>query len=265
MEEDLLSVVREVAADYYHVYGELGREGADFWYLAKTRSDGKLVALRLGKTGTGPAGKPDYELEVARELDSHVSVGYGECHACRAPLRRWARFCTSCGTDLSAGGQNPSSPAARHALLEQVKHAAEGTYDVIGEMPWAGGGGVVYFAIEKRSQRLVRLRLNADEQGGGELAETRVLLPLSQRLAASYVTGESDPSIARVLNTPAPASASASAPPLRPPAGQPERRREPPSPKVTVGGFEVDAATAIKVLGGLVLLLILLQLLQLIF
>ena len=187
---DLLGTVRDAATPHYHVYGELGRESVDdIWYLGKEHASEKLVALRLHRIGTLPDGGPDYDLEIAHELDGSVAVGQAQCHHCGAELRRWARFCTQCGGDLSTSTENPSSPGARAALLAEVKSAAAGVYDVLGEMPWAGGVGTVYFAVEKASGRLVRLRLM--QQGEGfELGETRVAMPFAEQLTASYVTGE---------------------------------------------------------------------------
>lgn len=194
--DELLRTVQEAASEFYHVYGELGRESADdVWYLGKDRSTARLVALRLRRVGVGPDGKPDYDLSAAQELDGSVSVGAGDCVACRKPLRRWARYCTHCGADLAVKGENPSSPGARAALLAEVRAAAQGVYDVLGEMPWGGGGGMVYFAVEKATQRLVRLRLRPDDEGF-QLGETRVMMPLGDRLAASYVTHEHTPVLA---------------------------------------------------------------------
>lgn len=260
--DELLRTVQEAASEYYHVYGELGRESAnDVWYLGKDRGTGRLVALRLRRSGTGPDGKPDYDLDVARELDASVSAGAGNCHACGHQLRRWARFCTNCGVDLAAGGDNPSSPGARAALLEEVRAAAQGVYDVLGEMPWGGGGGVVYFAIEKASQRLVRLRLRQDTEGF-ELGETRVVMPLGERLAASYVTQEQRPAMssretARPQFAPEelagarPAAQREPASIFAEPAAEPPRRAGArPSGTVRLGGRDVEAVALLKVVAA---------------
>jgi hypothetical protein len=267
--DELLRTVREAASEYYHVYGELGRESDDeVWYLAKDRSSAKLVALRLRRAGTGPDGKPDYDLSVARELDASVAVGAGDCPACHKQIRRWARFCTNCGVDLAAEGQNPSSPGERAVLLEEVRAAAQGVYEVLGEMPWGGGGGVVYFAIEKATQRLMRLRLKQDT-GGFELGETRVLMPLGERLAASYVTQEHHAAIpSREVQDPrfTPEELEAGRRAAREAAA--EQRSifaEPPRPEpvqvypprpqpvlVRIGGKDYDAVTLLKVMAGVV-------------
>ena len=181
--DELLQTVRDAAAGEFEVYGELGREGPDnIWYLARGVTDRKLVALRLHSVPTAPGAKPEYDLEVAQELNATVAVGLGECLKCKTPIRRWMRFCTQCGVDLGLGGQLPTSAGERSVLLEEVRVAAASDYDVLGEMPWTGGG-IVYFALEKGSQRLVWLRLKALE-GGYELGVTRALLPLTERISA---------------------------------------------------------------------------------
>lgn len=257
-----LELVRQVASEFYEVFGELGREGdEDVWYLARGHDDGKLVALKLHRTGQGPDGKPAYDLEVAQELDSQVSVGSEVCPACNATLRRWARFCTNCGVDLTeAGGGTPSSPPAREALLEQVKGASAGVYDVIGEMPWAGGAGHVYFALEKATKRLVRLRLRSDAGGGRHLAETQVFLPIAERVAATYVTSIFEKPMLSA-DHPLPAD-----PPARPSVSvsRPTGRRPAPA-FVVIFGRELPAMLVIRVLAGAVALLLFLQLLQLLF
>lgn len=115
------------------------------------------------------------------------------CPRCGAALRAWARFCGKCGADVSSAAAVPADPAGRAELLEQVREAAGEVYRVLGEMPWAGGGGLVYFALEKESGRLVRLRLQASTEGMA-LGETRMAVPL-ERLAADYVSEVSLPPV----------------------------------------------------------------------
>ncbi|MDX2057797.1 MAG: hypothetical protein SFV24_08325 [Gemmatimonadales bacterium] len=246
--DPFLSIVREVASEYYHVYGELGREGEeDFWYLGRDLSSQKLVALRLRRTGVGADGDPDYDLEVAEQLDASVGGGFGDCRSCGKSLRRWVRFCTHCGADVAAGGQVPSSDDSAAALFEQVRAAAQGAYEVLGEMPWGDGGGQVYFAIELDTRRLVRLRLRSDDTGGGELAETALAMPLPKRLSAAYVTGRLPPESLDRLPT----------------RGQPEIRSALATGPISIGGRPVDPMTLVKVLVGIVVILIILQVVQL--
>lgn len=193
--DDLLQTVRAAADEFYEVYGELGRESAsDIWYLARDRATKTLVALRLRLTGTDSTGKPDYELDVEKELSSTVAVGFGDCPSCSSPIRRWAKFCTQCGKNLGLGTKVPTSPGERAALAEEVRLAAAAEYDVLGEMPWDNGAGIVYFAIQKSNGRLVRLRLKEDEAEGLVLKETRGILPFAERFSAAYLTQSgSDP------------------------------------------------------------------------
>lgn len=258
--DEFLQLVREVAAGAYEVFGELGRESeADIWYLARDRQTRKLVALRLKREGIGADQKPEYSLDVARELDKSVSVGAGECRQCGANLRRWARFCTQCGADLTDGGKAPTSPQAREQILLEVRAAAAEYYDVLGEMPWADGAGTVYFAIEKSSGRLVRLRLREDAEGSS-LGETRVMMELEERVQASYVTNVGSPR-APVSTPPAskgPTFPEANRPSLRSPGQHSPGIRPASSSPAT---RERRLTIAVYVLAGLVLFLLLKNLL----
>jgi len=258
--DEFLQLVRDVAAGDYEVFGELGRESdADIWYLARDRQTRKLVALRLKREGIGADQKPEYSLDVARELDKSVSIGAGECRYCGANLRRWARFCTQCGADLTDGGKTPTSPQAREQILLEVRAAAAEYYDVLGEMPWADGAGTVYFAIEKSSGRLVRLRLRQDAEGSS-LGETRVMMELEERVQASYVTNvgsaPAQVSVPPASNAPISSAANRSAPPS--PVQRSPRVRPAPSSPVT---REQRLTIAVYVLAALVLFLLLRDLL----
>lgn len=261
--DEFLALVRQVAAEYYHVFGELGREGdEDIWYLARAHGSPSLVALKLHRGDPGADGKPAYDLEVAEELDGQVSVGSEACPGCGTALRRWARFCTHCGVDLTeaAGGDGAASTPARQALLEQVRRAGAGVYEVIGEMAWAGGAGHVYFALEKATERLVRLRLRTEDGGGGELVETGRVLPGAGRVAATYVTSIFESPLAPA--NPVPLTEATSSPPMV--AGiEPGPASGPVT--VVIFGRVVDAMRAIKALAAAVVALVVLQLLQWIF
>jgi hypothetical protein len=207
--DDLLEAVRQKAADEgYTVYGELGREhDADVWYLARERASGKLVAMRLHTEQVGPGGHKDYALEVANELNGSVSVGLAECPSCHTPVRRWGRFCTRCGANLADSGQ-ALSPGERQDLLERVRKEAADLYEILGEMPWSGGGAV-FFALERATGRLVRLRIKS-EGGADVLGETRALMPLVERVNAGYLTSiqpavpPEPPSVLRAAAPPSP-------------------------------------------------------------
>lgn len=203
---DLLEVVRKVAREY-QVFGELGRKSdADVWFLARKGTDEGLVALRLLARGTDQWGDPKYEVEMAKEVGAAVAAGQTACDACGASLRTFARFCGHCGADQAKGvkGGTPSV-ADRKLLLAEVREAASELYDVLGEMPWAGGEGVVYFALNRANGELVRLRLR-EADAGMELGETRV-------------GGSSVGAVTVTTMNPVPARSSASSVPLPAPLG----------------------------------------------
>jgi hypothetical protein len=184
--DELFAAVQQAAGAGYQVYGELGREHQDdIWYLARDTETSRLVAMRLYAEKVAADGHREYGLEVARELSSAVSIGMGECPKCAMPVRRWGRFCTRCGANLADSGPD-SSPGDREALLALVRREAGDLYEILGEMPWSGGGQV-FFALEKTSGRLVRLRLK-NEGGQNRVQETMALMQLGDRLQAGYLT-----------------------------------------------------------------------------
>jgi len=184
--KQLLAAVRQ-AAEGFDVFGELGRKDeSDVWFLGRERAGGALAALRL-KVDRVDQGAPVFALEVTRDLDSHVVMGEGKCEQCGAQLRSYARFCGGCGVDLTKGGSVPKTPADRAALLAEVRLAASDAYEVLGEMPWGGGAGLLYFALEKATHRLVRLRLKIEGEEVS-LGETVALMTLDHRIQGGYVT-----------------------------------------------------------------------------
>lgn len=223
--DELLEQVR-ATAEGFTVYGELGRKSdQDIWYLARDAEGGHLVALRLRQQGADES----YSLEIATELDKEVPLGGGECPGCRAPLRSFARFCGKCGADLTTASRMPQTPEERAELLEQVRIASSEAYDVVGEMPWGSGAGLVYFAIEKETGRLVRLRLKME---GDEysLGETQAAMVLKTKVMAAYTSG---------VTPPVPAPAPSAPPPA--PFADPPRTRPVPAPG---GGRKVGLIVA---------------------
>lgn len=194
-EDDLLRAVKDAAASEYEILGEMGRgERGSVVYLARERATGKLVALRLRPDGG------EFELSVVRELDSTVPSMGLMCPACHVDLVGWGRFCSHCGQDLSSARPNGASS---EQLIKAVQTAAAGKYEVLGEMERPDGNGVVYFARENSSQRLVALRLTREPAtDGGEsfaLGVTQVIKPLVASLGATYgspatrMASDSDP------------------------------------------------------------------------
>ena len=210
--EELLAQVRETA-EGFEVFGELGRRSdIDVWFLARDQSGGGLVALRL-KQDRVENGEPVFGLEIAKELDHGVALGEGRCPTCRARLRDFARFCSRCGCDLAGSGGAVKTAADRAALLEEVRIASAEHFEVLGQMPWSGGVGMVYFAIERASGRLTRLRLK-DEAGDLSLDETDAAMTLKTRMSATYTTSPA-PAIkeSKVIPAPPPPRPAVQAPP----------------------------------------------------
>lgn len=206
MTDPLLDQVRRTA-EGFSVFGELGRRSEnDVWYLGRDLSTRQLAALRLRQERVD-AGEPVFSLEVAFDLDGEVALGEGRCPACGGKLREFARFCSRCGIDLAMADRMPKTAAERAALLEEVRASAGDGYEVIGEMPWSGGVGVVYFALERATGRLARLRLSFSTEGF-QLGETVTALELKTqphvRISASYTTGAGAPQVAAPPAAPPP-------------------------------------------------------------
>ncbi len=256
---DLLDVIRKVAADY-QVFGELGRKSdTDVWFLARKGEDAPLVALRLLSRGIDQWGDPRYDVEMAKEVGASVAAGQTACDACGAPLRTFARFCGHCGADQAKGVKGGApSVADRKLLLAEVREAASALYDVLGEMPWAGGDGVVYFALTRSTGALVRLRLR-DAEAGMELGETRV--GLSSTGAVTVTPMSSMPARPSASSVPLPPPAMkapdpvVAAPPPPPPPPPPPSAR-PPAPKAASDEAQKIRMLTYAVIGLGVLVLI---------
>ncbi|MEO6209315.1 MAG: PEGA domain-containing protein [Gemmatimonadaceae bacterium] len=183
-DDELLRAVKEAAAAEYEILGEMGRgERGSVVYLARERASQKLAALKLRPDGS------EFELSVVRELDASVPAMGNKCPSCKVDLVGWGRFCSNCGKDLSG---TRSGEASQEELLKAVQSAAEGEYEVLGEMQRSEGGGVVYFARELKSGRLVALRLTREQESDGSesyaLGVTQVIKPLVASLGATYAS-----------------------------------------------------------------------------
>src|SRR5665213_2291725 len=176
-DDELLRAVKEAAAAEYEILGEMGRgERGSVVYLSRERASQKLVALKLRPDGG------EFELSVVRELDASVPAMGNKCPSCKVDLVGWGRFCSNCGKDLSGTRSGEASP---EELLKAVKGAAEGEYEVLGEMERSEGGGVVYFAREIKSQRLVALRLTREQESDG--SESYALAACITEVGDAYV------------------------------------------------------------------------------
>jgi hypothetical protein len=177
--DDLLEAVREAAGSDFEVFGEAGRlaDGAVV-YLARDATNKKLVMLRVRPE---PDNRNNYELDVARELDASVPAPDSTCPRCNTPVRSWGRFCTQCGVDLWTDPR-AGQPRSKEALLEAVQEATRGQYEILGEMPKAGGG-VVYFARDLKTGKVDALRLHTEGKDTYSVGLTGVLRGLADSIA----------------------------------------------------------------------------------
>ncbi len=168
--DELLEAVRDAAGADFEVFGEISRSpDGTIAYLARDKSDKRLVALRLTR---GPGN--EYLLELAKHLDGTVPVPGTGCPRCGTPLRSWGRFCTQCGLDMWTG------PALGHgqskeAVLEAVKQATAGKFEILGEMSRAEGAGSVYFARDIATGKIETLRLRQEQDKNYSIGMTSVL------------------------------------------------------------------------------------------
>jgi PEGA domain/Sel1 repeat len=234
-DDELLRAVKEAAAAEYEILGEMGRgERGSVVYLSRERASQKLVALKLRPDGG------EFELSVVRELDASVPAMGNKCPSCKVDLVGWGRFCSNCGKDLSGTRSGEASP---EELLKAVKGAAEGEYEVLGEMERSEGGGVVYFARELKSGRLVALRLTREQESDGSesyaLGVTQVIKPLVASLGATYA---SPTSVMQAASAPPPRAAAPSARSPQPSAKSPT----PPSVMVPDDLAEEEEAPSVR-------------------
>jgi TPR repeat protein len=188
--EQLLAQVKAAAEGVYDILGEIGRsKSGNVVYLAREIESGHLVALKLSRV-QGAAGE-EFDLNVVRTLDTTLPGLESRCPECRETLPDWDRFCFRCGADLSGAAFAPSADEAA-SLLEAVKAATVGQYDIVGKMDQANGGGMVFFARDLARNKLVALRLKKDANATpGEdaysIGETQVFRPLAAELGATQV------------------------------------------------------------------------------
>jgi hypothetical protein len=158
-----LEAVKDAAADEYQVLGEIGRgDDASTAYLARDLADQRLVALKLE---ADPEAVGEYSLDVVEQLDDSLPGPGGRCPKCGEPPRRWRRFCTTCGHD-QLGAPWTGDEYSPAEVLEAVKEAAKGAYEILGDIPLSEGAGLIYFGRDLASGELtaLRLRLEASDE-----------------------------------------------------------------------------------------------------
>ena len=256
-DDPFLSAVKEAAAADFTVLGEIGRgEGGLIMYLARETATRRLVALRLQREGQLA---DEFSLEVVRHLDNSMPAPDSKCVQCGKAIKGWARFCSFCGADLTGAAPKEGDAVERALMLEAVKEAVSAEYDVLGEMSRTEGGGAVYFACERKSNKIVALRLQ--REGAGDefsVGLTTALKPIARSLgvksgatqALSAMTRPPEPERAApppvTAAPPSPPPPRPAAPPPLPPAAAGMSSRA----KLLVGGvLAVIAATALIIVG----------------
>jgi hypothetical protein len=159
--------------EQYNLLAEFGRVDGQTVYLARDRATGEVaIARRRSDDPSGP-------LTISHVLDATVPADGAVCSSCMDDLRTWGRFCPSCGREVfGAQPTSPDSPSPDQ-LLDAVRHAAEGRFDILGSMPRAEGGDTIYFAVDLNTADVVALLLNREGiEADGTLAYS-LELPLT--------------------------------------------------------------------------------------
>ena len=141
-------------------------------YLARELVTDTLVGLRLPPLSFG-SDSQEYGLEVVRQLDSSLPDIETRCSHCGATLRQWSRFCSKCGRDISGIAPSATGAQTRETLRALASQAAADKYDVIGEMSRAEGGGLVYFARELSTGKVVGLQIEPGPEATVTMTETQ--------------------------------------------------------------------------------------------
>jgi serine/threonine protein kinase len=141
-------------------------------FLAREEATGALVVAALNERLGMAAG---YDVTLWRSLEESLPGPTSWCTQCGTEVQGWIRYC-SCGADLS--GIAPGTEEARQELLEQVRQSVAGELELLGSLPYAGGGGPAYFARRTESNVVVALRMHAD--GTFDDGTQRISLSLSE-------------------------------------------------------------------------------------
>ena len=170
--DPFLDGVQAATKGLLEILGEIGRTtDGTIVYLARHLDVGSLVALRLVRV---PGNENAYDLDILEELDSSLPAPPADCPACLSELHGWGRFCGQCGSDLSGvdveGGVDTPT-----GLMRALHQAAAGKYEILGQMSRRQGGGLVYFAREMVSKKLVALRLLRAADEAYSIGVTRVM------------------------------------------------------------------------------------------
>lgn len=224
-DDAFLKAVQGAAAEDFTVLGEIGR-GTDgvIIYLAREVATNRLVALRLQREGQLA---DEFTLEVARHLDNSMPAPDSKCFKCGKAIRGWARFCGYCGADLSGAAPAADDTGGHVTMLAALNEAVAADYEVLGEMSRSEGGGAVYFARDRQTDRIVALRLQ--REGAGDefsVGLTTALKPLAASLGVKPVATQ----VLGALVSPPPSPSVPMASPAPPPVTTPRPAAVPPPP-----------------------------------
>jgi len=142
--------------EQYNLLAEFGRVDGQTVYLARDRATGEVaIARRRSDDPSGP-------LTISHVLDATVPADGAVCSSCIGALRSWGRFCPSCGREVFGAQPTSGDSPSPEQLLDAVRHAAEGRFDILGSIPRADGGDTIYFAVDLSTADVVALRLNRE-------------------------------------------------------------------------------------------------------
>lgn len=172
---DLLRGASATLDGLVDLLGELGpgAHGA-LAFLGRTKPEQHLVAVRAQPDPRQPGG---LAVEVMHRLDEPLPELRSHCPGCANRLTVWSRFCPFCAIDL-LGVAVSHSGRSRAELLELVRSACEGRYELIGEFRGGAGQGLVYFGRDPGTGEILAMHLQEtvagddrrtgqDRRGGG--------------------------------------------------------------------------------------------------
>ncbi|HUF25443.1 MAG TPA: protein kinase [Gemmatimonadaceae bacterium] len=174
-EEALWAAVRETTGHSHEVLGELARDpGGQVAILARSLATGSLVVLtRPLRPQAGGGAAPTIVEHL--DLGSPVPAPPEPCRACGTPFADWDRRCAVCAAEETAVLPGAGPGQSRDELLESVRTAATGQFDVLGDLPRARDGALVYFGRESSAGRLAVLRLLREPASSGSASQAFVL------------------------------------------------------------------------------------------
>src|SRR5215469_4898895 len=180
--------------EQYNLLAEFGRVDAQTVYLARERTTGEVaIARRRSDDPSGP-------LTISHVLDATVPADGAVCSACIGALRGWGKFCPNCGREVFGAPPPSASLPSPQQLLDAVRDAAEGRFDILGSLPRADGGDTIYFAVDLTTADVVALRLNREGVEADGTLSYSLELPLT--LSPVQTVAPAAPTVTPVRPTP---------------------------------------------------------------